>query len=137
MEIPQGNGPFDLSRFPLHLGVGATALPQPAFTGDMAWYEGYGARTASDGKEGRLVSQHTFEKPWDTWEMHPEGWEVVIVTSGELTIHQEIDGAVVTNQVRPGELILNPPGVWHTADAAAPATAIFLTCGAGTQLKPR
>lgn len=63
------NGPFDLTRVPAHLGLGATSVPQPEFTGDMAWYEGYGARHGEDGVEGRLVSMHTFLKPWDVWEM--------------------------------------------------------------------
>ena len=46
---------------PIHLGVGATAEPQPEFTGGMEWYESYGARHGDDGIEGRLVSMHSFE----------------------------------------------------------------------------
>lgn len=40
---------------PIHLGLGATALVQPDFTG-MDWYADYMDRNAADGIEGRLVS---------------------------------------------------------------------------------
>jgi hypothetical protein len=130
------NHVFSLETFPAHLGLGATALREPAFTG-MDWYEAYGARHAADGKEGRLVSMHTFGKPWDTWEMHPEGCEIVVCTAGAITLHQEIDGKAVTAVLNTGEAIINPPGVWHTADVDAPASALFITAGMGTQVKPR
>ncbi len=122
---------------PVHLGLGATAVPQPEFTGAMEWYEAYGGRHGDDGNEGRLVSWHTFTEPWDTWEVHPNGAEVVCCVDGTLTLHQEVDGAVTTVQLTPGEYVVNPPGVWHTADVDAPATAVFITAGAGTQIRPR
>lgn len=133
----EGLGPFSLAAHPAHLGLGATTVPQPAFTGDMAWYMGYGERHAGDGREGRLLSMHTFEEPWSSWECHPEGSEVVIVTDGSLTLVQEIDGEERRIELSAGEYAINPPGVWHTADASAPATAVFITCGAGTQHRDR
>ena len=53
--------PFDLSRFPVHLGLGATVEHLPEFDGSPDWYERYGTAHASDGAEGRLVSLHTFD----------------------------------------------------------------------------
>jgi hypothetical protein len=41
---------------PTHLGLDATAVAQPEFTGDAQWYEAYGQRHATAGKEGRLVT---------------------------------------------------------------------------------
>jgi len=128
---------FSLEKFPAHLGVGATAVREPEFTGDMAWYEAYGARHTADAKEGRLVSMHTFTKSWDTWEMHPAGDEIVICTAGRITLHQEIDGQVHTAHLSAGEAIINPPGVWHTADVERPTTAVFITAGMGTEVRPR
>jgi uncharacterized cupin superfamily protein len=128
--------PPRLSQHPVHLGLGATAVSEPEFTG-MQWYAEYGARHDSDGKEGRLVSMHTFEKPWDTWEMHPEGGEVVLCTAGEITLVQEIAGKVVQTRLRAGEYAINDPGVWHTADVESAATAVFITAGLGTQMRPR
>jgi hypothetical protein len=128
--------PPELSRFPIHLGAGATAVPQPEFTG-MEWYGGYMQRHASDGLEGRLVSQYSFDAPWDSWEVHPHGHEVVICTAGEITLIQEIGGDQVRTTLRPGEYAINAPGVWHTADVSGHASAVFITAGAGTQNRPR
>ena len=41
-------GPRRLEESFVHLGLGATAVPQPAFAGGMEWYEGYGARHGED-----------------------------------------------------------------------------------------
>ncbi len=128
-----------LADRPIHLGAGATAEVEPPFTGDLAWYEGYGARRATDGAEGRLVSQFTFRENWDSWEMHPHGAEVVMCLAGSLTLHQETaDGAISHVTLGPGEYAINPPGVWHTADVEGDeATALFITAGIGTQHRPR
>jgi hypothetical protein len=128
---------FDLSSHPLHLGLGATAVVQPEHTGAMEWYMAYGARHGADGVEGRLVAIHTFGKPWETWEMHPKGEELVACLAGELVLHQELEGRVQTVTLRPYEAIVNPRGVWHTADVSAPATALFITAGVGTEIRPR
>lgn len=128
--------PKRLSEHPVHLGLGATAEVEPEFTG-VEWYEAYGARHTSDGKEGRLVSMFTFDSAWDSWEMHPEGSEVVICTEGEMTLIQEIGAQEVRTTIRAGEYAINAPGVWHTADIDGCATAVFITAGEGTQARPR
>ena len=121
----------------IHLGLGATAVPQPPFTGGE-WYEEYGERHGDDGVEGRLVSQHTFTQDWDGWEMHPHGSEVVLCIDGEMRLTQEYpDGRTEKLTLRAGEYVINDPGVWHIADIAEQATAIFITAGEGTQMRPR
>lgn len=121
----------------IHLGLGATAMPQPPFDG-MEWYEQYGARHGEDGREGRLVSQHSFSEGWDSWEMHPHGAEVVICTAGAMALTQEFpDGSRQQIALEAGEYAINPPGVWHIADVATQATAIFITAGEGTEHRPR
>jgi quercetin dioxygenase-like cupin family protein len=128
--------PNTLTRNPIHLGLGATALREPAFTG-MDWYDAYAARHATDGTEGRLVSMYTFEAPWDAWEMHPNGHEVVLCTAGQITLIQEIDDKPVRTTLNPGEYAINAPGVWHTADVERSATAVFITAGLGTDHRKR
>lgn len=103
----------------------------------MQWYEGYGQRHGDDGAEGRLVSMHTFTASWDAWEMHPEGAEVVLCTAGELTLVQEFEGEERRTTLKPGEYVVNAPGVWHTADVDSEASAVFITSGIGTQHRPR
>ena len=121
----------------LHLGLGATAVPQPPFDG-MEWYAGYGARHGNDGAEGRLVSQHTFTQGWDSWEMHPKGEEVVICTAGAMVLTQEFpDGTRKQTGLEAGEFAINPRGVWHIADVEESATAIFITAGEGAEHRPR
>jgi len=123
---------------PIHLGRGATAEVEPAFTGDMDWYAAYVERHAADGIEGRLVAVQSFARPWDMWERHPNGSEVVLCLEGAITLHQETqDGGTHTVRLGPGEYAINPPGVWHTADVKEAATCLFITAGIGTEHRPR
>ncbi|MGJ8536303.1 MAG: cupin [Parasphingopyxis sp.] len=127
----------DIFTHPLHLGLGATAVSQPEFSG-MPWYEDYAKRTASDGAEGRLVTAYHFSEDWDVWEMHPKGDEAVICLAGAITLHQKMtDGTEMSVTLEPGEYAVNPPGCWHTADIADEATALFITAGQGTRHRPR
>ena len=127
----------DLSKHPVHLGLGATAEREPPFTGDMRWYDAYVERHADDGDEARLVAMHSFDAPWGSWEMHPAGAEVVVCTAGRITLIQELEGQQVATVLAPGQYAINPPGVWHTADVDGEATALFITAGKGTQHRPR
>jgi quercetin dioxygenase-like cupin family protein len=127
----------NIFTYPMHLGLGATAVPQPEFTG-VDWYEGYGMRNAGDGAEGRLVSAHNFTESWDVWEMHPKGEEAVICLTGTMTLHQEMaDGSKASVTLGPGEYAVNPPGCWHTADIDGEASALFITAGMDTEMRPR
>ena len=128
--------PLSLERFPLHLGLGAKAVPQPEFTG-MDWYAPYVERTAADGTEGRLVSLYSFSESWTSWERHPMGDEAVICTAGEITLIQELPDGPRKVTLRVGDYAINPRGVWHTANVADHATALFITAGVGTEHRPR
>lgn len=125
----------------VHLGLGATVVPLPTHTGDMSWYEEYGKAHSSDGTEGRLVSLHTFTDSWDTWEMHPEGSELVLCVAGTISLTQEaLDGTITEVTISAGQAVVNDPGIWHTADVpdtSAPPTVVFITAGVGTQNRDR
>ncbi|MGB3624340.1 MAG: cupin domain-containing protein [Henriciella sp.] len=131
--------PKKLKKYPAHLGRGGTAFVLPEMTGGMEWYERYGELHPDDGADGRLVSMHTFETGWDSWEMHPSGHEIVICTQGEMTLKQEYpDGRIADVTLSPGDYVINDPGVWHIADIdTAPASAVFITSGEGTRHRPR
>ena len=126
----------DIRKNPIHLGRKAKTFAEPAFTG-MEWYAEYGKRHKEDGVEGRLVSMHTFTEPWDSWEVHPNGSEAVICIKGKITLIQEIDGKEKEIVLNESEYAINPPGVWHTADAIGETTVLFITAGEGTEHKPR
>ena len=128
----------DISTYPIHLGLRASAETEPEFTGNYEWYQAYGERHAADGAEARLVSQFTFTEPWSTWEMHPNGHEVVLCIAGTMVLHQENpNGARRQVTLEPGQYAINAPGVWHTADVSGSATGLFITAGLGTQIRPR
>ncbi len=105
----------------------------------MEWYEYYGKLTAEDGEDGRLVSMHSFSESWGSWEMHPVGEELVICVSGEVELVQEIDGTEQSLLLAAGDAIINPKGVWHTANVpeGKSATVVFITPGFGTENRPR
>jgi hypothetical protein len=55
-----------------------------------------------------------------------------------MTLHQEFpDGSTNIVTIGAGEYAINPPGVWHTADIAETATALFITAGLGTEVRGR
>ena len=128
---------LDMSKNPVHLGPGGKAAVQPDFTGGMDWYMAYGERHDGDGVEGRLVAMHSFTAPWDGWEMHPKGAEIVLCVSGRMVLHQETPEGTRTIALEPGQYAINEAGVWHTADIEGTATALFITTGLGTEHKPR
>jgi quercetin dioxygenase-like cupin family protein len=128
--------PLSLARFPLHLGRGSRALPQPEFTG-MEWYAAYVERHANDGDDAWLAQQFSFSESWTSWERHPLGDETVICTSGEITLIQELPDGPRKIDLRAGDYAVNPRGVWHTADVSGRATALFITAGRGTEHRPR
>jgi mannose-6-phosphate isomerase-like protein (cupin superfamily) len=127
---------FYLKETPVHLGLGATCMPLEPFDGTMQWYERYGEAHDSDGREGRLVAVHSFSDDWPTWEMHPQGHELVVVLSGCMRLVQLVGGEQVCTELRSGEAAINPPGVWHTGRVSESATALFITAGLGTENRP-
>lgn len=87
-----------------------------------------------DFKGKRLISYYRFEEDWDSWEMHPAGEEFVCLLSGQIDFVLEQDGGEeILSLNTPGQYILMPRGVWHTAKVATPSSVLFITPGEGTQ----
>jgi hypothetical protein len=127
-----------LAQFPAFVAKGGAIRRLPEFTGGE-WYAALERDTVDDGPDGRLVSWHTFAEPWDSWEMHPIADELVLCIAGRVDLIQEIDGLEVRQTLSEGHWLVNPAGVWHTADIAegGSATCVFVTAGLGTQIRPR
>lgn len=128
-----------LHDFPLHLSLDGAVVALEQFTGQPDWYMTYEKEWGADGASGRLVSWHSFDRSWDSWEMHPIGDEVVLCVEGSIELVQEIDGAEVSTTLGQGQWAVNPAGTWHTADMreGVSATCVFITSGFGTQHRPR
>jgi mannose-6-phosphate isomerase-like protein (cupin superfamily) len=88
-------------------------------------------------KGKRLISNYTFNTDWDSWEMHPAGDEFVCLLSGQVDfILEQHSTEHAISLKHPGDYILVPPGVWHTARVHTPSSVLFVTPGEGTQHRP-
>jgi quercetin dioxygenase-like cupin family protein len=135
-ETPDSGDAFDLSRTFVHLSPGARATPLPEFTWSPEYMAQYAARFATDGAEGRLVCISAQGATWDSWERHPAGEEVVVLLSGRVDVIQDLEGGRNLVELHPGEALINPIGVWHTAVVHEPGQALFITPGEGTEHRP-
>jgi mannose-6-phosphate isomerase-like protein (cupin superfamily) len=99
--------------------------------------ENYEAQTGADGDDGRLVVVSAQERSWDSWERHPAGDEVVVQLAGRVVVIQDTSDGEHRLELGPREGLINPRGVWHTADVLEPGDALFITPGRGTEHRPR
>ena len=74
---------------------------------------------------------------WTSWERHPAGSEVVVLLAGRATLVQDDDGTEHRIELRAGDAVMNPRGVWHTLDVHAPCRSLYITPGRGTEHRPR
>jgi mannose-6-phosphate isomerase-like protein (cupin superfamily) len=87
-----------------------------------------------DFKGKRLISHYTFKQDWDSWEMHPAGDEFVCLLSGQVDFvlqQNGIESLVSLNT--PGDYVLVPRGIWHTATVHSSSSLLFITPGEKTQ----
>lgn len=122
----------DLSNTFVVLGPGQTADPvevTPTIYQDLvARFEGFKGRT--------LVARYEFGSDWPSWEVHPQGDEVVVLMSGAAEmIFDERGGKRSVRLSRPGEFVIVPRGTWHTAKISTPTAMLFITPGEGTEHK--
>lgn len=128
---------FDLSHTFVHLGLGVRAVPVPDFEWSPEFLDRYSQSFARDGDEGRLVCIVNQDATWDSWERHPAGEELVVLLGGRVDLIQEVDGEHAVVELHPGEAVVNPRNVWHTATVHEPGDALFVTPGRGTEHRPR
>lgn len=128
---------FELASTFVHLGLGAVATELPGFSWDDAYLEDYERRTAEDGVEGRLVSLAPHRESWANYERHPAGDELVVVLSGQVVVIQDLEDGDNAVELGPLQAVVNPRGIWHTADVLEPGDALYVTPGAGTEHRPR
>lgn len=90
-----------------------------------------------DGFKGHvLVAMHEFGESWPSWEIHPEGDELVVLLSGEAEmVLDENDGKRGVRLGNAGDYVVVPRGTWHTARISVAARMLFVTPGQGTENK--
>ena len=134
MDTSDNTSTFRFDDAILHLGRSSATVVR-GFTWDQIG--DYAELAAPDGAAGRLVTMGRQEADWTSWERHPAGEELVLLLSGRVDLIQELDGEEHRIELTAGKAVLNPPGVWHTADVHEPGDALFITPGMGTEHKPR
>jgi mannose-6-phosphate isomerase-like protein (cupin superfamily) len=124
--------PHDPTNTYVHLdvGPGATTIP----VDDSFWAT---INEQTDLHTGRLVTGFGMVDDWTTWEMHPNGDELIAVTEGSVRVHVEHDGDAHDTLVAAPVFVLMPAGAWHTMDAVESARLLVITWGEGTQHRPR
>jgi mannose-6-phosphate isomerase-like protein (cupin superfamily) len=85
---------------------------------------------------GTLITVSTADRDWSTWEMHPEGAEILVLLEGRATLVLDGAGGVTRHAMAPGTTLVIPKGTWHRALVAEPIRMLFVTYGAGTTHRP-
>lgn len=102
---------------------------------DAALYQRLDSNYA-DFKGHQLIACYSFEDDWQSWECHPHGDEVVLLLSGTLTLILKTEqGEEHTTLSQPGQYVLVPKGVWHTAKTSS-SKVLFITPGEATEHQP-
>lgn len=85
-----------------------------------------------------LVTSYTFTSDWPSWEIHPNGDEIVCLISGAATMVLETpDGQHTHIELqKPGSFVFVPRGTWHTAKTSQQSAMLFITAGEGTRNRP-
>ena len=86
---------------------------------------------------GRLVAIFPYDADWTSWEVHPDGDEIVVLLSGAVDLVLDLPGGQRTVELRDRGAAVVPRGVWHTANVLAPSEALHITRGEGTTHRPR
>ena len=86
---------------------------------------------------GRLVAIFPYEADWTSWEVHPDGDEIVVLLSGAVDLVLDLPGGHHTVELRDRGAAVVPRGVWHTANVLALSEALHITRGEGTTHRPR
>ncbi|MFT7220777.1 MAG: hypothetical protein ACI8Z1_002397 [Candidatus Azotimanducaceae bacterium] len=103
------NGPFDLSKTPLHVGSIA-GLESPAialtdFGFDGPSFEAYIETLCLSGP-GRIIMVKTSPANWLIWQRHTKGDEIIVVLDGAGEFIHDIDGEHPSLSVKKGSAII-------------------------------
>lgn len=85
---------------------------------------------------GTVVTVSSGDQDWTTWEMHPEGDEILVLLDGNLTMVFDGPAGETRHPMAPGSTLVVPRGTWHRALIGEPIRMLFLTYGAGTTHRP-
>lgn len=85
--------------------------------------------------EDWLITEFESITDWKSWEMHPNGEEIVYLLSGAADLILEKDGVTKTFELRGKGLVVIERGTWHTAKVFEPSIMLVITHGKETQIR--
>lgn len=89
-------------------------------------------------KGHELISAYEFDEDWSSWERHPNGDEIVILLTGQVTFILDTEaGERSVKLTEPGSYVIVPMGIWHTARTNVTSKMLFITPGEATEHKAR
>ena len=83
--------------------------------------------------EDWLITEFESAEDWTSWEMHPNGEEIVYLLSGAADLILEKEGIQKTFELRGKGLVIVPHETWHTAKIFEPSNFLIITLGKETQ----
>ena len=125
IKIPIGV-PFDLSEQVVGL---ARSTGEACF---MAWTDAGPPRVDGYTVGAPFVTQD----PPHGGEMHPDGDELLYVVSGRFHVSLELDAECRDVELRPGDALVVPRGVWHLVTLQEPGQLVHITPGPGGAHRP-
>ena len=117
-----------------YLSLGGEGKIEAAAGGDAFWSLA-GAELEKFG-ENWLITEFWFDEDWKSWEMHPNGEEIVYLLSGAMDLILEKDDVRQTIELRSKGLVIVPRGTWHTAKVFQMSNVLVITRGEETQIRP-
>lgn len=95
-----------------------------------------GPPTRLDGHTIGLGTIRSDNMPPQAGEMHPDGDEILLMISGRIDVHLELDDGTKTVRVGPGEALVVPRGIWHLIDSIEPGQLVNITPGPNGEHRP-
>ena len=95
-----------------------------------------GPPTRLDGHTIGLGMVSAENMPPHAGERHPDGDEVLVMISGSIDVHLELDEGNKTVRVGPGEALVVPRGVWHLIESIEPGQLVNITPGPNGEHRP-
>jgi mannose-6-phosphate isomerase-like protein (cupin superfamily) len=124
---------FPVARSIVHIGsAGSAALLQPPFVkAELAELDG---RVLATFPISNAADAHS-----DVWEMHPDADEVLFMLTGELGLEYSDSDRTRSRMadLRAGEGVVVPKGVWHRLHFREPGLLLALTATRGTRSSAR
>jgi mannose-6-phosphate isomerase-like protein (cupin superfamily) len=122
----QTGRPFDLSNSTVGL---SRATGEASFVEQVA-----GPPHRIDGYT--VGAPHLTGDPPHNGEMHPDADELLFLVSGRVLVRLELPDGEQTVEVRQGQALVVPRGVWHKIMLQEPGQLVHITPGPGGEHRP-